>query len=117
MKRWIERAQEPEEHDDTPVEIPAALKQPETMQEMLARLIAERVAGQAQAQGFDTWEEDEDFEDEDPNLLDMTKYEFQELEGEDTFFREQPSETPTNAATGDEGEPELEDAQASEQDS
>ncbi len=116
MDRWIERAGEPETHDDTPVEIPVSMTKPESMEEMMARLIAERIASTATAQGFDTWEEDEDFEDEDPDLLDFTPYELNELQEHNHLPAEQglsgtdeapddPWPPETSSETGPQGPP------------
>lgn len=84
--------------DDTPVEIPAGMARPESLAEQMARLIAKEVADQAQAQGFDTWEEDEDFEDDDPNLLNFTDYEFTELQEEDDLPDPYPHHPPAQQA-------------------
>ncbi len=81
MQRWKDCAEKPQPIDDTPVEMP--VQKPEKTSERIARMIAEQLAQRAQAQGFGTWEEEEDFEDEDPNLLDFTNYELDELQGDE----------------------------------
>lgn len=81
MKRWTELYEEPPEADQTPVEMP--VQAPETTQEMLGRMIAQHLERESQRQGFGTWQEEDDFEDEDPNLLDLSPYELQELQGDE----------------------------------
>lgn len=80
MQRWIDKASEPEEPDQTPVEMPVIA--PESTSEQIARLIAEHVQREAIAQGFGSWEDEEDFEDEDPNLLNFSPYELTELQSD-----------------------------------
>lgn len=69
--------------DDTPVAIPARLSRAETLTEQVRRLIREEASRAAQAAGFETFEEADDFEIEDdydprsPHELTLE----QELEG------------------------------------
>ena len=81
MQRWIDRHEAAPEADQTPVEMPVIA--PETTQEMLARMISQHLEREAQRQGFGTWEDEDDFEDEDPDILDFTPYEMEELQSDD----------------------------------
>lgn len=63
-----------EELDPTPVELPAGATAPPTMSEMIARVVHAKLESQEQ-EGYDSPEEADDFEEEDPDYLDMTAYE------------------------------------------
>lgn len=54
-----------ENPDPTPMEIPAGFKKPESLQEMVQRLVRRQVSEAADAAGFETFEESEDFEIDD----------------------------------------------------
>ena len=90
MRKWSKG--DIEEPDQTPVEIPTGMKEPETLEQIMGRMLGKKLADAAQEQGFDSFEEDQDFEDEDPNLLNFTPYEFDELEGDVIADPERPSE-------------------------
>lgn len=51
--------------DSTPMEIPAGFKRPESLQEMVQRLVRHQVSEAADAAGHETFEESEDFEVDD----------------------------------------------------
>lgn len=54
--------------DPTPVELPIGFRRPETLQEMMARMIQGELARREFEQGYETFEEANDFEvdDDDP---------------------------------------------------
>lgn len=51
--------------DPTPMEIPAGFKHPESLAEMVQRLVRRQVSDAAEANGFESFEESEDFEIDD----------------------------------------------------
>lgn len=56
--------------DPTPLSLPAGFKRPETLAEQVQRLVRGALSRQAAEQGFETWEESEDFDvgdDDDPH--------------------------------------------------
>lgn len=56
--------------DPTPVEVPLNVKRPPTMEEMIQRQVRVELSRAMDAQGFETFEEADDFEiDEDPDPL------------------------------------------------
>lgn len=80
--RWVASSRPFPDPDQTPVEIPADYRKVETMEQIIGRVMAQRLSELTQEKDFDSWEESQDFEDVDPDLLDMTAYEFDELDGE-----------------------------------
>lgn len=54
-----------EETDSQPMEIPAGFRKPESMEEMVQRLVRRQVSEAAEARGDETFEESEDFEIDD----------------------------------------------------
>lgn len=55
--------------DDTPLELPAGFKVPESLESMVARLVRTRVSEMASREGMESFEEANDFEvDEDEEL-------------------------------------------------
>lgn len=61
--------------DPTPLEIPAGFNRPPTLQEQIERCIRRHMSAQAEAEGFESFEDANDFDtgDEDPTLSD-TRY-------------------------------------------
>lgn len=70
--------------DPTPVEIPANARRPEGLHSMIARMIRTRVSDVAASEGYETFEESNDFEvaDEEPDMT-LTKYEQVEMAAEE----------------------------------
>lgn len=89
-----------EDPDQTPVEMPAGFGEPETLEEIMGRMMSRQLADAAMDQGFDQFE-DEDFEDEDPNLLNFTSYELQDLAGEVITDPEAPVAPVSQEGEGD----------------
>lgn len=54
-----------ENTDPTPMEIPAGFRKPETMEEMVQRLVRRQVSDAAEAAGAESFEESEDFDVDD----------------------------------------------------
>jgi hypothetical protein len=72
--------------DPRPVEIPAGFKIPESLDKQIARLVAGRLSDIAEENGFESFEESEDFDVEDPEDVEIdTPYEmhFDPMLGDD----------------------------------
>lgn len=65
--------------DTTPVEMPLGASRPTPLQDLIARMVREAVAVE-KGEEFESWEESEDFEEEDPDTLDLSRYELQDVE-------------------------------------
>lgn len=82
MERWRSKQAPKYEPDQTPVEIPVQLEN-ESLESIMGRLLGKHMADRAMEEGYDSWEDENDFEDPNPErLLDMTPYEFDELDGD-----------------------------------
>lgn len=82
MQRWLER-QGAAEHDidRTPVEMPSDMDTPRTLEEVMGQMLATRLAQLTEEQGFDSWEEANDFEDtREGELLNFTRFELDDLD-------------------------------------
>lgn len=80
--KLIEVAGDPS--DPRPVEVPTALKRPESTDEKIRRIIKEQISPHAVERGFESLEESEDFDVDDDfdSELPITKAEFQEMQAE-----------------------------------
>lgn len=81
-----------DELDTTPVAMPANASQPPTMEELIAKYLRiERMREEHAKEEPETWEEANDFEEEDPDTLDFSPYELQELQEElETGYKPDP---------------------------
>jgi len=68
--------------DITPIEMPLGACMPTPLQDIVARMVREQVALE-KGEEFESWDEQDDFEEDDPDTLDMSPYELQELPDED----------------------------------
>lgn len=68
--------------DTTPVEMPLGASRPTPLQDIVARMVREAVAIE-KGEEFETWEEQNDFDEEDPDTLDLSPYELQEIDHEE----------------------------------
>lgn len=68
--------------DPTPMAIPAGIRRPEPLNDIIRRLIQTELSQLADAQGFETEEEADDFDVEDPYDEEemLSPYEFKELQ-------------------------------------
>lgn len=106
---------DPEILDTTPVEIPLGCSVPTPLSELIARAVHAEL-DRKEAEGLESWDEANDFEEEDPEALDMSAYELTEMEPEESGYevREaaseaagEPQKTPEPSAGEDsEGRPE-----------
>lgn len=58
--------------DQTPIEVPAAVQRPESLAEMMQRMVREELSTAAAAQGDGTFEDEDDFDIEDEDDYDPT---------------------------------------------
>ena len=72
---------DPEELDETPLEIPAGATVPMSLNEMIAKFVRQEVESE-RSEDMETWEEADDFEPEDEALLDLSAYTLQDLPDE-----------------------------------
>lgn len=94
--------------DETPIEMPLGASHPTPLADLIASMVKTAVEQQT-GDDFDTPEEADDFEEEDPDTLDLTRYEFEELPDE-SFDppEEEPLEQPEpddKPPTGDDPDP------------
>lgn len=68
--------------DPEPVEWPAGLKAPPSLEDRIRRLIRTELSRQAEEAGGGSFEEEDDFEDEDYDPLPMSPYEIQPMQEE-----------------------------------
>jgi len=64
---------DPEKNSGIPVEVPGG-ERPLTMQEMIQRYVRQEVSRAADAQDLDTFDEADDFEEEDPDVIPLTHH-------------------------------------------
>lgn len=89
--------------DNTPVEIPLGAARPESLAEMVRRMVRTQVSMLAQNEGIETFEEASDFEIEDDDAeLRLTAYE------------EMADEVPTFTRAGQRGQKEAPSGKAAE---
>lgn len=84
-----------EQLDCTPMEMPLGFAKPTPIHELIARAVRQEIDQQGEDQ-HETWEEADDFEEEDPDVLDFSAYEFEHLQDELPASMEEPD--PENAA-------------------
>lgn len=72
------RVSAPETLDPTPVEIPLEMQGPPSMRELVQEMVEGAMSKKAADDGYGTFEEEDDFEAEDENLLDLSGYEVTE---------------------------------------
>lgn len=90
--------------DPTPVEMPLGFKRPPSLQEEIQRLIRVQMSQLAQEDGYESFEEADDFEvDEDPDPL--SPYEVVEMQPEAITASETLSGAPQGAAVNEQAAP------------
>lgn len=97
-KQKIKKENWKEYPDPSPIEIPAELKRPESMDQRIKRLVHSQIQAKAMEEGFETFEEANDFEVDDSFDGDgiMSPYDVQEMEPEYPV-NEFPSGSPVKA--------------------
>lgn len=88
-------APDPEKLDTTPVALPVGACQPTPLQDIVARLVREAIELEKDEE-FESFEESNDFEEEDPDTLNMSPYELTDMTEEflTPEAQEAPQETP-----------------------
>lgn len=80
---WNRPGSSPEPFDPVPLELPAGTQRPETLQDIFARLMREERARKVfEESGYESPEEADDFDLEDEDVLDLSRYEFDETSPE-----------------------------------
>lgn len=69
------------ELDPTPIEMPVGAMRPRSLQDLVAQMVKSAVEAE-RGEEFESWEESDDFEEEDPDTLDFSAYELQEIQSE-----------------------------------
>jgi hypothetical protein len=82
---------DPEKLDPRPREMPLGACKPETLSDTIARFVAAELAAQTPGDP-ESFEEADNFEEEDPDTLDFSPYEFAEIQ--DDYLEEVPAEPP-----------------------
>lgn len=67
--------------DNTPVEMPLGARRAPSLADQIARMVHQAIEAEKGSE-YGSWEEEDDFEEEDPDVLDFSKYELQELQEE-----------------------------------
>jgi hypothetical protein len=65
FKKEVKRDPTKEYPDTTPIEVPAELKRPESMEQKMKRIVKEQISVGAAAKGYESFEEASDFDVED----------------------------------------------------
>ena len=99
----------PDSLDTTPLEMPLGAQRPESLQATIARLVAQQIDEERNEQ-HESWEEANDFEPEDEDLLNLTDYTVHDEEFPmngnpfvDEVDTEEPAQ-PENESSGDQQE-------------
>ena len=95
--------------DNTPIEMPFGARRPETLADTVARMVKAGIEAEKDEE-FESIEEADDFEEDDPDTLDMSPYEFEQLDdGLGTAVVEsapvEDAEVPPPPPTGDDPDP------------
>lgn len=87
-----------EKVDPRPLEPPVDLEEPLTLTEMVRQQVRQEISQQAAEAGLGTFEEEDDFEEEDPDLLQATPWELtdEELHTPFEFPQEEPDHSPAD---------------------
>ncbi len=95
--------------DPIPLEIPLSLRQPPSTRELVQQYVQEAVSAQAVEDGYGSFEEEDDFEDEDERLLDLSGFEVTEfpMEDEGPADAAPPEASPPEGPTEPPGTPEV----------
>jgi len=91
-------APDPEVLDDTPIEMPLNARMPRPLQDLIASMIRQEIETQG-SEEFETIEEADDFEEDDPDTLDLSRYEFEDMKEE--YWDPKESAAPASAERSD----------------
>lgn len=106
--RWGRKG--PEQNDPTPVEAPLGASRPTPLHDIIARMVRQAVH-EEKGDEFETPEEADDFEEEDPDTYDLSPYELAALQEEtpiraDSLDLPDPEDPPMTGDAPDPNEPE-----------
>ena len=73
---------DPEDLDPTPMELPFDAHTPTPLSELMAAMVVQELDRRAEQEGHETFEEADDFEEEDPDTLDFSAYELNDMQEE-----------------------------------
>ena len=99
-----------EEADPVPVEMPDHVHRPPTLQEDIARYVRFQISQTAEAQGFESFEEADDFTDDDEEADWASQYEMTPMQEEEPL----PTSSSEDLASGSEADDTNEVQKASE---
>ncbi|AXL14875.1 hypothetical protein [Microviridae sp.] len=107
---------DPEMLDTTPIEMPLGAMQPTPIHELIARMVRQAVQAETEEE-HETFDEANDFEEDDDTLLDMSPYTLQDMEPDDwqpPEFQSPETESsqgdsPSDPPTGDPPDPNAEE--------
>lgn len=96
---------DPENLDTTPIEMPLGACRPTPIQDLIARMVRQAIVEEKGIEP-ETWEESDDFEEEDPDTLDFSRYELLDIGEEPAIkdFNPDPDPVPP-VETGDPPDP------------
>ncbi len=97
------RPKDQEHPDPTPVEIPLG-SGPPTVEELVRGYVEAEMSAYAQTQDLGTFEEEDDFDEEDPDLLDLSGFEVHEYEMVEDEVPSSAEEVPEAPSEPSEGE-------------
>lgn len=99
---------QPEKNSGIPVEMPTSCRRPDSLESMIAKYVHAHVQRESKEE-LETWEDADDFDEQDPDTLEMTKYEFTDMPEPmdptyDPYYRpEPPQEAPQEEIVTKEG--------------
>ncbi len=82
-----------EDLDTTPMAAPVGADRPMTLQEEIQRFIKTEISQAAEDKQMETFEEADDFEEDDPDHVDLTPYNLTQLQEEEPLPLDVPEET------------------------
>jgi len=99
---FSEREKDKEVLDPTPAAIPISVSSPPSMQELVQRYVRETVSEIARDEGHGTFEEEDDFEEDDHDELslsgfEVTEYQMEDDPGIEDGEGEKPADSPPEA--------------------
>lgn len=90
--------------DPTPIEVPLGMRRPETIQQMMARLVSSEISRSAEKAGFESHKDAFDFDVDDDDELPFTGHELLAMKPE--YTDEQGGDADDDSGDGEDGEDE-----------
>lgn len=82
--------------DTTPLALPVGMRQPPTLAEEVRRFVRQELSESASQAGSETFEEADDFTEEDPDRLPLTPYELTAMQAEEPAGGYDPDSEPAD---------------------